>query len=437
MREFLDQLEQDGEVIHVTKAVSPRYEIPAIVKKLDGKCVVFDNIEGFGYKGISGLVSSRERIATALGCVPQDIITKLANAIENPSDPEIVDEAPCQEIVENPPDADELPICLHSEEDGGPYIASGIVIAKDPELGLNASFHRLMRIDKNRFAIRILPRHLHEYLKRAGGELDVAICIGNHPSMLLAGAISTDLGKSELAMANTLRPLQLVKCKTVDIEVPAASEIVIEARITSETAPEGPFIDLTGTEDIMRQQQVLEVKAITHRRDPYYHILLPGGLEHKLCMGLPREPTIYLEVNKVCRCRNVHITPGGCSWFHGLVQIEKQDDADPQKAIEAAFRGHPSMKHVFIVDEDVDIFNPQDIEWAFSTRFQGSRGLFVYENQLGSSLDPSANQVTRETTKVGFDLTIPSGAVRGKFLRAKIPGEKEVDESEFTGGRSH
>jgi UbiD family decarboxylase len=226
-----------------------------------------------------------------------------------------------------------------------------------------------------------------------------------------------------------------VKCKTVDVEVPTETEIVLEAHITAELDREGPFIDLTGTEDIVRQQQVLEVKAITHRAAPYYHFLLPGGLEHKWCMGMPREPTIFLEVNKVCECRDVHITPGGCSWFHGVVQIHKQDDADPQQAIEAAFRGHPSMKHVYVVDEDVDIYDPQDVEWVFATRFQASRGLFVYENQLGSSLDPSANQVTRETTKVGFDLTIPLGAVREKFLRAKIPGEDDVDPSEFTARR--
>lgn len=431
LRDFLTQLEQEGDLIRVKKEVSPQYEIPAIVKKLDGHCLLFERIKGSPYKGITGLVSSRERVGKALGCCREDLLGKLANAITHPTKPQVVDKAPCQEEVEKNPNVTELPLCLHTPQDGGPYIASGIVIAKDKELGLNASFHRLMYLGKNRFAIRILPRHLQEFLNRSGGELNVAVCIGNHPTVLLAGATSTEIGQSELGIANTLRPLQLVKCKTVDIEVPAASEFVIEGRITSEMVWEGPFLDLTGTLDIRRKQQVLEVKAITHRTNPYFHILLPGGLEHKICMGMPREPSIFLEVNKVCRCTNVHVTPGGCSWFHGVVQIEKQSDEDPRKAINAAFQGHTSMKHVFIVDGDIDPFNPQDVEWAFATRFQGSRGLFVFENQKGSSLDPSANQMTRDTTKVGFDLTIPMNAKREKFLRVTIPGTEDVNDKDF------
>jgi 2,5-furandicarboxylate decarboxylase 1 len=424
-------LEKDGDLIRITKEVSTQYEIPAIIKKLDGHCILFEHIKESVFKGISGLVSSRERIGKALGCRPEDILLNLANAIDHPIKPQAVDHAPCQEIVEKNPDLGTYPICMHTPQDGGPYIASGIVIARDEKLGLNASFHRLMYLGKNRFTIRILPRHLQEFLKRAGGELDVAICIGNHPATLLAGAISTEIGKSELDISNALKPLQLVKCKTIDVEVPATSEFVMEGRITQELDWEGPFLDLTGTLDIRRKQQVLKVNTIIHRKDPYFHILLPGGLEHKICMGMPREPSIFLEVNKVCSCKNVHVTPGGCSWFHGAVQINKKREEDPLNAIKAAFKGHPSMKHVFIVDEDVNIFNPQDMEWAFATRFQGSRGFFVFEKQLGSSLDPSANQVTRETTKVGFDLTIPLSAKREKFLRATIPGTENMREDEF------
>ncbi|MHA1733918.1 MAG: UbiD family decarboxylase [Promethearchaeota archaeon] len=426
-RGFLGELERRGEVVHVASEVSPRFQIPAMVKRAGERCVVFDRVEGSALKVVSGLAATRERVAKALGLPQRELLHALAGAIEKPAPPELLAGAPCQEVVRDSPSTDFLPVCLHSGADGGPYVASGVVVARDPELGLNASFHRMMRVSGDKFTIRVVPRHLHAFLERAGGELDVAVCIGNHPAVMLAAAVSTDLGKSELDIANALHPTPVARCKTVDVDVPATTEVVLEGRITPELGPEGPFIDLTGTLDVEREQPVLEVRKVTHRREPYYQELLPGGPEHKLCMGMPREPTIYREVSRVCECTGVNITPGGCSWLHGVVRIVKKDDGDPRRAIEAAFRGHASMKHVFVVDDDVDLDDPAEVEWAMATRFQGSRGLFVYEKQVGSSLDPSADQDTRETTKVGFDLTVPTSEDRRKFTKVKIPGEDEVE----------
>ena len=141
--------------------------------------------------------------------------------------------------------------------------------------------------------------------------------------------------------------------------------------------PEGPFVDLTGTYDLTRMQPVIEIDRVTHRRDAIYQALLPGKLEHRLLMGMPREPTIYAEVNKVAACLNVHVTPGGASWLHAVVQIAKRTPEDGMWAIAAAFRGHGSLKHVWVVDEDVNIFDPNDVEWAVATRFQADRGLVV------------------------------------------------------------
>ena len=201
-----------------------------------------------------------------------------------------------------------------------------------------------------------------------------------------------------------------IRCETVDLEVPAQCELVLEGRITARPAGEGPFIDLTETWDIVRQQPVIEIDALTHRRSPVYHALLPGGLEHKLLMGLPREPTVFQEVDKVAECRGVNITPGGMSWLHAVVQIAKKGPEDGRKSIEAAFRGHTSLKHVVVVDEDVDGCDPMAVEWAVATRFQADRDLMVFEDQPSSSLDPSARQVPGQkarTAKMGLDATIP------------------------------
>jgi UbiD family decarboxylase len=171
----------------------------------------------------------------------------------------------------------------------------------------------------------------------------------------------------------------------------------------------------------------MEVKKIHARKDAIFHVLLPGGMEHKVLMGMPREPTIFNEVNRVAECKGVSITPGGCSWLHGVVSIHKKNEDDGKKAIEAAFKGHASMKHVVVVDDDVDIHKMEEVEWAIATRFQGDRGLVVKKGEKGSSLDPSANPETRETCKVGVDATAPLKN-RESFDRAKY---KKVDVKDY------
>ncbi len=236
--------------------------------------------------------------------------------------------------------------------------------------------------------------------------------------VLLAAAMSPEMGADELSIAAGLAPTPTTRCLTADLEVPAACEAVLEGRITSELAPEGPFIDLTETWDVVRQQPVVEIDLLTHRRDPIYHALLPGGLEHKLLMGLPREPTIFRAVSEVADCRAVSITPGGMSWLHAVVQIAKHSPEDGHLAIQAAFGGHGSLKHVVIVDEDVDPFDPGHVEWAIATRFQASRDLVIMEDQPSSSLDPSAELVPGQkarSSKMGLDATLPWSDARGRL----------------------
>ena len=187
-------------------------------------------------------------------------------------------------------------------------------------------------------------------------------------------------------------------------------------------------MDLTETQDVVRQEPVFEVKTITHREDAIWQALLPGGLEHKLLMGMPREPTIFKAVNQVVRCLDVNVNPGGTSWLHAIVQIEKKSEEDGKRAIQAAFEGHSSCKHVFVVDEDIDIYDPLQVEWALATRFQGDADMVIKDKERGSSLDPSAEPGTHLTTKIGFDLTRPLGKAGKHFEKVAYP---KVDVGRF------
>jgi 2,5-furandicarboxylate decarboxylase 1 len=247
--------------------------------------------------------------------------------------------------------------------------------------------------------------------------------------VLLAAATSLELGVDELEIANALEPLDLVQAKTVDLYVPAESEFVLEGTVYRDNRhAEGPFVDLTETQDVVRQEPVFVVKAITHRYNAIWQALLPGRLEHKLLMGMPREPTIFRKVNEVVRCLDVNLNPGGCSWLHAIVQIDKEAEEDGRKAILAAFAGHRSCKHVFVVDQDVDIYDPMAVEWALATRFQADRDLVILPRQPGSSLDPSAEPGTYLTSKLGFDLTRPLETQGKTFSRAPFP---QVDLARF------
>ena len=243
-------------------------------------------------------------------------------------------------------------------------------------------------------------------------------------SVLIGSAISANIGVSELSIANAIEPMPLV---SIEGHLVPKAEIVMIAEMTDKIHDEGPFLDLTETPDIIRKQKVARIKSIYTRKNPYFHALLPGGLEHKTLMGMPREPTIYREVAKVCDVKNVYVTPGGCSWLHGAICIHKKHSGDGKRAIEAAFKGHKSMKHVFVVDDDIDIYDPSQIEWAMATRFQGERDM-VLKKEKGSSLDPSSDLETRQTTKIGFDLTIPYGRTKKDFKKPPLPIDIELDD---------
>jgi UbiD family decarboxylase len=419
-RDFIAKLRKQGKCAELKKEASLKLELAGVMAAFDGTPVYTERVkETPGARVAGNVFCTRELICDYLGIKKEELVGKIAEAINKPSKPQLVEakDAPVLE-VDAPVDLSKLPIPFHAEKDGGAYFSSAVVIARDKELGQNCSFHRMMVVGKDRVVVRILHRHLDEFIKRAGGELDVAFVVGAPINFLLASACSVELGKNELEIANSLAPLRTVKLES-GIEVPADAEFVFEGRITRELADEGPFVDLTETYDVVRKQQVMKITRIRHRREPIWHVLLPGALEHKLLMGMPREPTIFNEVSKVAPCTGVNITPGGCSWLHAVVGIKKKNEDDGKRAIDAAFAGHKSLKHVVIVDDDIDIYSPASVEWAIATRVQADKDMAILKGQKGSSLDPSADAHTYATAKMGIDATRPLVAHGKNFEKAK------------------
>ena len=434
LRTYLQKLKKSDELITITEPISKTYEIAAVLKQLEPRPVLFENVIESEFRVVGNLFCNKAQFAEYFDIGISEIIPKLTAAIASPPSPPAplpVGEgslAPCQEVVHLEPNLDKLPIPLHFAGDGGPYITAGVVIAKHPEYGQNMDFHRCMQFSPSEMAVRVVSgRHFYKFLGDLG-QVDVAICIGNSPDILAAAATSVALGVDELSIAESLAKVcggsapPLTRAKTVDLVIPAEAEFILEGTIYRDRKhAEGPFVDLTETQDFVRQEPVLVVKALTHRQDAIWQALLPGALEHKLLMGMPREPTIFRAVNEVVRCLDVNVNPGGCSWLHAIVKIDKQAEDDGKKAIAAAFAGHRSCKHVFVVDADIDIYDPLQVEWAMATRFQGDRNLVVLDREPGSSLDPSAEPGTKMTTKMGFDLTAQLGEAHRGYEKVAYP----------------
>lgn len=382
---------------------------------------VFSNLNGG--KAAGNVFSTRGKMAKAMNIAPDGIVGHLMGAIDRPIDPKVV-EKPEFRAKTIEVDLTRLPIPKYYPDDGGRYITAGIIVAEF-EGKRNVSFHRMMIMDGKRIAVRLVPRHLftmYTESKKLGKELKVSICVGAPIEALLAAALSMDYGMDELRSASAMcqaghgKPLEVGRCDN-GIIVPSQCDYVMEGRITLETTKEGPFVDITGTYDAVRDQPIIEIDKIWTNEDPYFHLLLPGGYDHFLLMGLPREPMILKTVRQaVPRVRNVRLTEGGCCWLNGVVSITKNKEGDGVNAILAAFTGHPSMKQVIVVDEDIDIFDDRQVEWAVATRMQGDRIIRI-PGAAGSSLDPSTESTTY---KVGFDATIPLGANMKMFRKATL-----------------
>jgi len=408
LREFVDLLAESGRLRTISREVSPEYEVAALMAQAGDTPLLFTNITGSRMPAITNICASRELVALGLDCDPSEIMQRIATAGDAQAE---VPRAEATGYREVEPTLAGLPILTHQKFDGGPYIASAIAAAHDGEHGLNLSYHRGMKLDERRLVLRILPRNLEAYRQR--GLKEFAFCNGVSVPVLLGAATSFGIDVSEMAIANALGAAPLIE---VGGHTVPQSELVMVCEFTGEMADEGPFLDLTETRDIVRSQPVVRLKRLFLRDDSIFHALLPGGPEHKVLMGMPREPTIFHAVSQVTDCVDVHVTSGGSSWLHAVVAIRPRTAGDGRKAIKAAFAGHASLKHVWVVNDDVDVRDRDRVEWAFATRFQGDRDTVAFQSK-GSSLDPSACVETRETCKQGFDCTIPDDRDAAHFAR--------------------
>ncbi len=406
MRSYLNQIGiKDPEYIisidHLSKQIIIDKEVPTKYK-----------IKNYSFPIVSGLVSNRELFATALGIEKNQIINFFADKLDKIK---IVKEIDKTEFLDNKinvnQDTDlEKYIPMINFYGDNKYITSSIIIVKYPgEDRQNMSFHRLMYLGLNKFSIRIVPqRHLDKAYLNAienNRDLDVAIVCGVHPAIEISASFSAPQ-LDELSLAATfLKDLKVFKLSN-GIYVPSDAEFVFEGKITQEMADEGPFVDLTGTADVIRAQPILEVDKLYFKNDPIFRTILPGGKEHKMLMGVPQEPRMFKFIsNTVSTVRNVILTTGGNSWFHAVVQIQKRTEGDAKNTILAALAAHPSLKRVIVVDEDINIYDSDDIEWAVATRVQPDKDILLIPNSKGSSLDPSSKNSI--TCKWGIDATKP------------------------------
>ncbi len=435
-RECLHLLERAGELVRVREEVSIEYDITYISRELEPRTIVFEKVkESLCGTPVTNVYADRARLARFLGCSSiEELYEKLLKAEEHPT--KLSETSPEHRVFEG--NLEDLAVPKFYERDRGRYLTASIAIARSPSGVLNASVHRILLLGRNKATIRIVPRHLNrivsEWVAQGSEEVPIAIVVGVDPATALAAASSPPYGVFELEVANALAGGTLkVFYVHGEIPVPATAEVVIEAVLKpKQLVDEGPFTDILGVYDIVRKQPLIEVRRIYVREGSefYMHSIVPAGSEHMVLMGFEKEAKIWKFVkNVVPEVKAVRLTRGGSGWLHAVISIKKQSDGDAKNAILAAFAAHPSLKHVVVVDEDIDVDDPVQVEWAIATRFRGDRDLVIIKHARGSTLDPVAEDpVQGITTKVGIDATMPLSADKKLFERARAPASEKARE---------
>lgn len=429
IRSYIDQVKKSGQLSVIKKKVSTKYEIAAMTAKADGRnAVLFENIKESKLRLVANLVGTRTRFAKAISATESTIHDKVISAIKNAKKPKTTDSA---KFFENKSrDLSVLPIVTHFEKEPGPFITSSIIYSLNPEKKTqNSSFHRLMPLDKRHFSVRMVEgRHLHRAFvdaKEHGQDLKVAITVGVHPAVSIAGAYQAEWGEDELEIANSLLggKLSLTRLPYCSMAVPSGAEIVMEGKILADRTHKEWMVEMLRTYDFARQQPVFELEKLYYRNNAIFHDILSGYSEHRLLMGMPIEAKLNRDVKKaVPQTKQVVMTDGGCNWLHAVVQISKKKESDAKRAIEKTFAAHRSLKMVTVVDDDINPADPVSVEYAMATRFQADRGLTIIEKVRGSSLDPSSDQKNLLTAKLGIDATKSLSKRPEGFEIAKIPG---------------
>ncbi len=441
LRGYLQHLEQQGQLKRVSEEVDTKYDIAAGIRKtsdIEGPALLFENIKNFpGWRVLGGLFATRKLIALGLG-VPEDQLLERYLTLEDKRiPPATVSTGPVKEIKWTGADVDlhKLPIVTHAGKDVGAYVTIGVQVGKDPDNGArNLSIHRMLLLGKDRLSLWAPPdHHLGRMILKAEEKkrgLEVATAIGVEPAIVIGSQAKVPYGVDEYHVAGGLRgaPVALVRCETIDVEVPAMAEIVIEGvTIPGERVPDGPYGEYPGCYSEAKSAPVLKVTAITMRKNPIYQTALTGMpvTENHTLIEYANAAVIYREAMKIVpEVRDVYVTPGGTFRHHVVVSIKKRHDDEARNLILALLALGIGLKQVTVVDDDIDIRDPTEVEWALSTRMQPDRDLIVIPRLACSTLDPSVPK-PRSTAGWGIDATVPV-ADRSKYEKVLIPGVEKI-----------
>jgi 2,5-furandicarboxylate decarboxylase 1 len=427
-RGFLDRLRTEKELVDIKQPVDSRH-IATLVDQAD-KALLFHNVIGYKMPVVSGIIRSQKRAIMSMGCETYpEIEFRLERGIEKPIPPRYVESCAAKQVIMTGKDVDlfSLPIPMFSIYDGGPMITAGITIARDPEFGLNSGIYRFMVKEKNLTGIDIVtPNNMRLFAQRAfeaGKPLPISISIGNHPFENLGSGFRAPLGTDEMGIAGGIRgsAIELAQCETIDLPCIADSEIVLEGEIlpTGWTQPEGRFGEFTRLMGGLHWNPVVRINAITMRKDAIYYALhMPW--ENTWLMA----PTRYTQIRRALKTagvqiKDINVTLGGCGMWHAVISIKKQA-GEGKNALLAAL-SVMDLKHVVVVDDDIDVFNAMDVEWAIATRVQGDKDIMIIPGSRAKPLDPSLAVmppgVVPTGAKVGIDATISEGIPRERFER--------------------
>jgi len=442
LRSYIERLKANNQLWVCQREVDPKFELGAVIKKFNGtRAVWFDSIKGYKTPAVAGICGCRKRYAEILNTSSEEIIFKLMEAVSNPQPYRIVTTGPVKEntVKRNIDILRMLPVPTFHEKDSAPFITAGIVAVKDSKSGkIHTSVRRLQVIGGNKISILIeSPMLLDQYseLENSNIPMEVAIILGYDPIFMAASQVNSQImGVDKYEVDSALRgeSLELVRGETTDLLYPAYSEIVIEGIMPPRVRQkEGPFGEMAGYYGPATDQPIIEITSISHRNNPIFQINFPSSNEHVLPNGLMREMYLYLQVkNMIPSVKAVHLpTIAGCR-FHAIISINKTSEGDGKSAILAALASNKDVKHVVVVDHDVDIFDPLDVQWAIATRMQADRDVVIIPGARGSGLEPSHN-LRGVSAKMGIDATAPLGCEGAKFERTKIPGYKNIKIEEY------
>jgi 2,5-furandicarboxylate decarboxylase 1 len=419
---IIEVLDAEGRLIRVHSEVDPVHDLAAIAAAHEGgpRAVLFEKVKGHAVPVFTGLYWSRALLAALMRreerTLPQYVAGCIARWQKRPRAPVLVDDGPVLEVTESRVDLRRLPVPTHALDDGGAYFDAGVVIARDPETGVrNASIQRFMVTGRDSMTVNIdAGRHLELYLDKAaarGERLPFTINVGVGPGLHFAAATPAEAAPpetDELGIASEFHgaPLELVAGTKSPVEMVAHAMIALECEIApGELADEGPFAEVTGYYALRALRPVVHVRAVHHRRAPVFQTII-SGKEVFNSVGLLGEANVLnLLQRQVPGVRDVYFSHGGCGFYHAVVQIAQTRAGWSKQALLADFAAFPPLKMVTVVDDDVDIRDASDVEWAMATRLDPKSGIVVIDKAFGHGLNPSFPDYLG--AKVGFDATRP------------------------------